>query len=218
MSVRQDLPTLIGGLHPDPRMVRRVVSEYYTLTWRSRKWKGTWQFHSDLKKARCVTEDLCTGCGICQEKCPKKVIDEIYEAGLGFRKAVYTPFPQAVPKFPVIDKANCTFFQKGTCKACEKFCPTGAIDFDQEDEFLTFQVGNIVLATGYDLFDPRKVSQYGYGRLANVFTSLEFERLTNAADRPTAISSCEMESPPRPPWASSTAWAAAIVTSTTTVR
>jgi heterodisulfide reductase subunit A len=133
------------------------------------------------KKARCVVEDLCTGCGICQEKCPKKVIDEIYEAGLGFRKAVYTPFPQAVPKFPVIDKANCTFFQKGTCKACEKFCPTGAIDFDQEDEFLTFQVGNIVLATGYDLFDPRKVSQYGYGRLANVFTSLEFERLTNAA-------------------------------------
>ncbi|OGO32301.1 MAG: disulfide reductase [Chloroflexi bacterium RBG_16_54_18] len=133
------------------------------------------------KKARCVVEDLCTGCGICQEKCPKKVIDEIYEAGLGFRKAVYTPFPQAVPKFPVIDKASCTFFQKGTCKACEKFCPTGAIDFNQEDEFLTFQVGNIVLATGYDLFDPRKVSQYGYGRLANVFTSLEFERLTNAA-------------------------------------
>ncbi len=133
------------------------------------------------KKARCVIEDLCTGCGICQEKCPKKVIDEIYEAGLGFRKAVYTPFPQAVPKFPVIDKANCTYFQKGTCKACEKFCPTGAIDFNQEDEFLTFQVGNIVLATGYDLFDPRRVSQYGYGRLANVFTSLEFERLTNAA-------------------------------------
>jgi heterodisulfide reductase subunit A len=71
------------------------------------------------KKARYVSEELCTGCGICQEKCPKKVIDEIYEAGLGFRKAVYTPFPQAVPKFPVIDTPNCTFFQKGTCKACE---------------------------------------------------------------------------------------------------
>lgn len=133
------------------------------------------------KKARYVIEELCTGCGICQEKCPKKIIDEVYEAGLGFRKAVYTPFPQAVPKFPVIDRPNCTYFQKGTCKACEKFCPTGAINFDQEDEMLTFQVGNIILATGYDLFDPRKVSQYGYGRLANVFTSLEFERLTNAA-------------------------------------
>jgi len=133
------------------------------------------------KKARCVDEEKCTGCGICQEKCPKKVIDDIYEAGLGYRKAVYTPFPQAVPKYPVIDKPNCTYFQKGTCKACEKFCPTNAIDFTQEDQFITVQVGNIVLATGYDLFDPRKVSPYGYGRLANVFTSLEFERLTNAA-------------------------------------
>jgi heterodisulfide reductase subunit A len=133
------------------------------------------------KKARHVNEDLCTGCGICQEKCPKKVIDEVYEAGLGYRKAVYTPFPQAVPKYPVIDVPNCTYFLKGTCKACQKFCPTNAIDFEQKDEFITLQVGNIVLATGYDLFDPRRVTQYGYGRLANVFTSLEFERLTNAA-------------------------------------
>jgi heterodisulfide reductase subunit A len=133
------------------------------------------------KKARCVNQELCTGCGICQEKCPKKVIDDIYEAGLGYRKAVYTPFPQAVPKYPVIDKPNCTYFQKGTCKACQKFCPTNAIDFEQEDEYITVEVGNIILATGYDLFDPRRVTQYGYGRLANVFTSLEFERLTNAA-------------------------------------
>jgi heterodisulfide reductase subunit A len=133
------------------------------------------------KKARYVNQELCTGCAICVEKCPKKVIDDVYEAGLGYRKAVYTPFPQAVPKYPVIDPPNCTFFQKGTCKACEKFCPTGAIDFKQEDEYITVQVGNIVLATGFDLFDPRKVTNYGYGRLANVFTSLEFERLCNAA-------------------------------------
>lgn len=133
------------------------------------------------KKARYVNEELCTGCGICQEKCPKKVIDTVFEAGLGYRKAVYTPFPQAVPKYPVIDRPNCTYFQKGTCKACEKFCPTGAIDFSQEDEYITIPVGNIILATGYDLFDARRVSQYGYGRLANVFTSLEFERLSNAA-------------------------------------
>jgi heterodisulfide reductase subunit A len=133
------------------------------------------------KKARYVNEELCTGCGICQEKCPKKVIDEVYEAGLGYRKAVYTPFPQAVPKYPVMDKVNCTYFIKGTCKACEKFCPTNAIDFTQEDEYITFQVGNIILATGYDLFDARRVTNYGYGRLANVFTSLEFERLSNAA-------------------------------------
>ena len=86
------------------------------------------------KKARKVKTELCTGCGVCQEKCPKKVIDDHFEAGLGYRKAVYTAFPQAVPKYPVIDVDNCTYFQSGTCKACEKFCPTGAIDFDQEDE------------------------------------------------------------------------------------
>jgi heterodisulfide reductase subunit A len=133
------------------------------------------------QKPRYVNTELCTGCGICQEKCPKKVVDEVYEAGLGYRKIVYTPFPQAVPKYPVIDKENCTFFLKGTCKACEKFCPTGAIDFTQEEEYLTVEVGNIVLATGFDLFDPRRITQYGYGRLANVFTSLEFERMCSAA-------------------------------------
>ena len=133
------------------------------------------------KKARKIKEDLCTGCGICQEKCPKKVIDDVFEAGLSYRKAVYTPFPQAVPNIPVMDVPNCTYYEKGTCKACEKFCPTEAIDFDQQDEILTFQVGNIVLATGYDLFDARRIGNYGYGRLPNVFTSLEMERLFNAA-------------------------------------
>ena len=133
------------------------------------------------RKARHVNTESCTGCAICQEKCPKQVIDRVYEAGLGYRKAIYTPFPQAVPKFPIIDQPNCTYFQKGTCKACQKFCPTGAIDFDQKDEILTVEVGNIILATGYDMFDAHKVSQYGYGRLPNVFTSLEFERLSNSA-------------------------------------
>jgi len=133
------------------------------------------------KKARMVNTEDCTGCGICQEKCPKKVVDEIYEAGLGYRKAIYSPFPQAVPKYPVMDKENCIYFEKGTCKACEKFCPTNAINFEQEDEVINVEVGNIILATGYDLFDARKVSHYGYGRLANVFTSIEMERLTNAA-------------------------------------
>jgi heterodisulfide reductase subunit A len=133
------------------------------------------------KRARYVNESLCTGCGICEEKCPRKVVDEVFEAGLSYRKAIYRPFPQAVPKYPVLDVANCTYFERGKCKACQIFCPTEAIDFEQQDELLQIQVGNIILATGYDLFDARQIPQYGFGRLANVFSSLEFERLVNAA-------------------------------------
>ena len=133
------------------------------------------------KKARYINEELCTGCAICEEKCPKRVTDTVFNAGLGTRKAIYRPFPQAVPKFPVIDTASCTYFVKGKCKACEIFCPPGAIDFDQKDEILKLEVGNIILATGYDPFDARKIPQYGYGRLNNVFTGVEFERMVNAA-------------------------------------
>ena len=133
------------------------------------------------KKARKVDIAKCNGCGVCEEKCPKKVVDTVFEAGMGTRKAIYTPFPQAVPKYPVIDVENCIYYQRGTCKACEKFCPTGAIDFNQKDEMLTAQVGNVILATGYELFDARRIPQYGYGRFANVITNLEFERLSNTA-------------------------------------
>ena len=133
------------------------------------------------KRARKINEELCTGCLICQEKCPKKVVDTVYEAGMATRKAVYVSFPQAVPKYPVMDTVNCTYFVKGTCRACEKFCPTSAIHFAQEDTIMDVQVGNIILATGYDLFDARRIPEYGYGRLPNVITSIEFERLTNAS-------------------------------------
>jgi len=133
------------------------------------------------KKARYVDDTLCTGCGICVEKCPRKVIDNDFEAGLGYRKAIYTPFPQAVPRIPVIDTESCIWFDRGKCRACEKLCPTKAIAFDQKDEIIEIEVGNIVLATGWELFDTKRLPQYGYGRLANVFTNMEFERLCNAA-------------------------------------
>jgi len=151
------------------------------------------------KKARYINEEHCTGCGICIEKCPFKVTDDVFEAGLSTRKVIYRPFPQAVPKYPVIDTENCVYFLRGKCKACQIFCPTepNSIDFEQQDEFLNIDVGNIILATGYDLFDVSKIPQYGYGRLANVFTSLEFERLVNAAG-PTSgnIVLRDMETPP----------------------
>jgi heterodisulfide reductase subunit A len=133
------------------------------------------------RKARSINEELCTGCGYCEEKCPRKVVDTEFEVGMGTRKAVFLPFPQAVPRTPVVDRENCIWFERGKCGACKKLCPTGAVDFDQQDEIVDLKVGNIVLATGYDTFDPRRMPQYGYGRLANVFTSLEFERMCNAA-------------------------------------
>ena len=116
------------------------------------------------RKARYVREDKCTGCGLCIEKCPRKVVDDAFEAGMGYRKAIYTPFPQAVPKIPVIDTHSCIWFERQRCRACEKLCPTGAIDFDQQDEIMEVDVGNIILATGWDLFDCRRIPQYGYGQ------------------------------------------------------
>ncbi len=128
------------------------------------------------KKARYIDEDKCTGCGLCQEKCPWKV-DSEFEVGLGKRKAIYTPFPQAVPNKPVIDREHCAYFQKGTCRACEKFCEAKAINFEQEDELVEVEVGSIILATGFNVFNPAHIYQYGYKRLDNVVTSLEFERV-----------------------------------------
>ncbi len=131
------------------------------------------------KKARYVDEEKCTGCGICQEKCPWKVTSE-FDMGLGQRKVIYTPFPQAVPSIPVIDRANCVYFQKGKCRVCEKFCEVGAVDFEQEDKVIEAEVGNIIVATGFQTFDPTLAAQYGYGKFDDVITGLQFERLSNA--------------------------------------
>jgi heterodisulfide reductase subunit A len=132
------------------------------------------------KKARYVDEALCTGCGLCQTKCPWKV-DSEFEVGLGQRKAIYTPFPQAVPNIPVIDKEHCAYFLTGKCRACEKFCEAKAIDFEQEDKVIEVEVGSIILTTGFELFDPTPIYSYGYKRLDNVITSLEFERMVNSS-------------------------------------
>ena len=131
------------------------------------------------KKARYVDEAKCTGCGLCQEKCPAKA-DSEFEAGIGKRKAIYTPFPQAVPNTPVIDREHCVYFLKGKCRLCEKICEAKAIDFEQVDEFVELEVGSIIIATGYSLFDSSNIYQYGYKRLDNVLDSLEFERMVSS--------------------------------------
>lgn len=132
------------------------------------------------RKPRYVDEEKCNGCGTCETKCPLSVPSE-FECGMGKRKAIYRPFPQAVPSTPVIDREHCLYFTKGVCKVCQKFCPTGAIDFDQKEKVVDLKVGTAILATGFDLFDPSRIKEYGYKRLPNVITSLEFERLTHAS-------------------------------------
>ena len=131
-------------------------------------------------KARGVDYDKCNGCGVCIEKCPKKVPSE-FDEGLGKRKAIYVDFPQAVPNKPVIDREHCTYYEKGKCKICEKFCEPGAIAFEQQDEIREIQVGTIIMATGFDLYDVSDVRRLGYGRLDNVLSSLQFERMLNSA-------------------------------------
>jgi len=132
------------------------------------------------KKPKYVDEDKCTGCGLCQTKCPFKV-DSEFEAGIGKRKAIYSPFPQAVPNVPVIDTEHCVYFLKGTCRACEKLCEAKAINFEQKEEIVELEVGSIILTTGFSVFDPTPIYQYGYKRLDNVITSLEFERMVNSS-------------------------------------
>lgn len=132
------------------------------------------------KRPRYIDEEKCTGCGQCEQKCPLSVPSE-FDCGLGKRKAIYRPFPQAVPGTPVIDREHCLYFTKGVCKVCVKFCPKGAIDFEQKEKFVEVPVGSAILATGFDVFDGARIKEYGYGRLPNVITSLEFERLTHAS-------------------------------------
>ncbi len=132
------------------------------------------------KKARSVDLAKCTGCGICTSKCVVKVPSE-FDGGLAMRKAIYTPFPQAVPNKPAIDREHCRQFVVGKCGVCQKLCPAGAVDYDQVDEDVTETFGAIIVATGYQQMDPSVGPQWGYGRHENVLTALQFERLVNAS-------------------------------------
>ena len=134
------------------------------------------------KKARRVDVNACVACNVCADVCPQRVTSE-FDNGIAERKAAYIPFPQAVPNAYLIDAESCTYVQSdgAKCGVCAKKCPKECIDLDQADEIVELEVGNIILATGYDVYDATKIERYNYGTLPNVLTALEFERLTNAS-------------------------------------
>lgn len=134
-----------------------------------------------LKKPRFVDETKCIGCGICAQHCPVEVPNE-FDVGLGIRKAIYVPFPQAVPLKYTIDEKHCITTSTGyRCELCRKVCKAEAINFNQKPETISLTVGAIIIATGFEMLDARKKSEYGYGRYPNVITNLELERLLNAS-------------------------------------
>ena len=133
------------------------------------------------KRARYVDETKCTGCGLCTEKCPQKGIPNEFNLGMDTRRAIYIPFAQAVPKVATIDPMHCNMLKNGKCGVCSKLCSVGAIDYKQQDEFIEERYGAIVAATGFNPIPMDKFDEFAYSQSKDVVTSLELERLMNAA-------------------------------------
>ncbi len=133
------------------------------------------------KKARYVDTTKCTGCGVCTEKCPVKNVPNEFNLGMNNRRAIYIPFAQAVPKVATIDADYCNMLKNGKCGVCSKVCTAGAIDYKQQDEIIEERYGAIVAATGFNPIKLDNFDEFAYSQSKDVITSLEFERLTNAA-------------------------------------
>jgi len=128
------------------------------------------------KKARYVNPDECTSCAECANICPVAVPDE-YQQGFSSRKAIYMPFPQAVPSSYVLNMEDCLGNNPIACGKCADVCEKECISYDDQDELVNLEVGVIIVATGMDVYDPTEYDEYGYTRFNNVITSMEFERL-----------------------------------------
>ena len=133
-----------------------------------------------LQRPRYIDMNKCIACGLCATKCPKKVKDA-YNEGLSTRKAAHVQYAQAVPLKYVIDSGNCIYFLKGQCRACEKFCPTQAVNFKDQPKELSLKVGSIILSSGFKSFDPTLYDTYAYSKMPNVVTAMEYERILSAS-------------------------------------
>ena len=133
------------------------------------------------KKATYVDRNTCTGCGLCVEKCPSRKAPDLFNEGLANARAINIPFPQAIPKRATINRDYCLHFTKGKCGVCKKICPVKAVDYEMEDEIVTEEVGAIIAATGYDLFDSSVYGEYGAGRYPDVISGIQFERILSAS-------------------------------------
>jgi len=132
------------------------------------------------KQPRYVDENLCTACGDCVSICPENVVDE-YSGNLGWRKAIYIPYPQAVPASYIIDEKNCLGLSPLACGKCVSECEKEAINYESSEKIYNYEVGTIIIAVGFEIFDASKITEYGWGHYSNVITTFEFERLINAA-------------------------------------
>jgi heterodisulfide reductase subunit A len=167
------------------RMCERVGNSAITMTGRGMDMKVDTPFH--------IQTDVCMACGACASVCPTghikleditkhsiKPIPSEYDMGLKGRKPIYVPYAQAIPNIPTIDRSFCMHFKAGGCQVCSEFCGVGAIDFTQQDETIELNVGSIILAPGFEGFDPSTSTHYQYARHPNVVTSLEFERILSS--------------------------------------
>jgi len=174
------------GRHPNIELL--AYSEVENLEGKAGDFKVTIR-----KKARYVDENKCTGCGACDEKCPTMVLDAFNE-GLGTRRAVYAYFAQGIPSTRTIDPDHCRQLKGKKCGICAKICQADAINFDQKDRMMELNFGAVILAAGYDVFDPSLIPEYRYREIPNVVTAMEFERLLSASgptgghvDRPSDL-------------------------------
>lgn len=171
---------ILGPKMVDVAMHPKITLYAYSEVERISGFVGNFEV-SIKRKATYVDWDKCTGCGQCMEKCPSKKVPDLFNAGLGNTTAINIPFPQAIPKRARIDPAYCFKLTKDKCGVCSKVCPTKAIDYQMKDELIQEKVGAVIVATGFDLFDPVKYGEYGAGQYPDVITSLQFERMVSAS-------------------------------------